>query len=297
MKGIKLPVPPLEEQAAIAQFLDVAIPELEQFIVDQEKLIELLKERRSATITQAVTRGLNPDVPLKNSGVQWLGKIPTKWLSARIKHARPTQESGTSVNAIDLPAGKEEIGVLKTSAVSSGFYRPEQNKTVPEEEAGRVRCAVRPGSLLVNRANSPELVGTAVRIRNTPNNLFLSDKLWQIQFSYADSRFVAWWASTAVYRSQIGGLVVGASQSMQNLSYEAFRNLYIAMPDLTEQIAIADYLDRETAEIDAAIADAQQAIALSKERRAALISAAVTGKIDVRDAVVRDRELAEAHAQ
>lgn len=147
----------------------------------------------------------------------------------------------------------------------------------------RVTCPVREGALLVNRANTPELVGRAAYVSRSYANLYLSDKLWQLDFANAENRFMYWWLNSSPYKSQLQFHRVGASATMQNLSFSDFQSFDIALPPTDEQRDIADYLDYETSEIDAAIADARQAIALSKERRAALISAAVTGKIDVRD--------------
>ncbi len=171
--------------------------------------------------------------------------------------------------------------MLKTGAVSKGFFDPAENKRVVEEDLERVSTPVRAATLIVNRANTPELVGSAGYVTEDHPTLFLSDKLWQLTFVSADAAFMHYWTLSIAYRSQLHGLSVGASPSMQNLSYADFLSMIVAVPPLQEQHRIVERLKRTTDRIDAAIALAQSGIRLARERRAALISAAVTGKIDV----------------
>lgn len=281
-------LPPYTVQCDIADYLDQETAEIDAFIADQEELIALLAERRTATITQAVTKGLDPNTPMRDSGVEWLGTVPQHWSPLKISRLTPVQESGVSVNGYREPASEGETGVLKTGASSKGYFDPNENKKVADEDLTRVACPLREGWLLINRANTPDLVGSAAFVTNAPRGLYLSDKLWQIDFTDADNKFIYWWMNSTVYKTQLQFHRVGASTSMQNLSYSDFKTLDAAVPPSDEQQEIATYLDRETAEIDAAIDDAREAIALSKERRAAVISAAVTGKIDVRGLVAQE---------
>lgn len=276
-------VPTASEQQDIVAFLDRQTAQIDDLIGKQERLIALLAEKRQAVITHAVTTGLDPAAPTTPSGIPWLGEIPNHWTKSRVKWTRPVQESGTSVNGMDIPAGSDEIGVLKTGAVSKGYFVPEANKTVVPEDIDRVTCPVRGGTLIVNRANTPDLVGSTGRTTCDAPSLFLSDKLWQIDFERADTNFIYWWSKTDVYRSQIQFRRVGVSSSMQNLSYPDFLTVDIALPSLEEQQIIARYVDGRTASIDFLENRAQEAIVLLRERRSALISAAVTGKIDVQE--------------
>jgi type I restriction enzyme, S subunit len=285
MKRITLAMPPELEQAKIADFLDRETAQIDDLIGKQERLIELLAYKRQAVITQAVTKGLDPNAPTKPSGIPWLGSIPTHWAASRLKWTDPTQESGTSVNGMDVPAGPSEIGVLKTGAVSKGQFVSSANKTVVPEDLDRVSCPVRAGTLIVNRANTPDLVGSTGLTTQSMPNLFLSDKLWQIDFQSAEASFVFWWSKTDVYRSQVQFRRVGASATMQNLSYPDFLTVDIALPSIEVQRTIAQFLGQKTDRIDALTIKAEQTIKLLRERRSALISAAVTGKIDVREGV------------
>lgn len=280
--NLVLPLPGKAEQRAIVSYLDQETAKLDAFIADQEELITLLKERRTATVDQVTNGGLVPHAPRKQSDINWIGEVPQHWSIATLSRLDPVQESGVSVNGHREPASEGDPGVLKTGAASKGYFDPTENKRVAVEDLARVTCPLRDGWLLVNRANTPELVGSVAFVTDPPAELYLSDKLWQIDFRNANNKFIYWWTSSTAYKSQLQFYRVGTSSSMQNLSYSDFKSLDVAVPPLGEQQEIAAYLDRETAEIDTAIADAHEAIILSKERRAAVISAAVTGKIDVR---------------
>lgn len=280
---LPLPVPDMETQKFVANFLDQETTQIDAFIADQEELIELLTERRAATISHAVTKGLDPSVPMKDIGTEWLGEVPADWQLGQIRRLRPHCESGTSVNGYPFPIADGDIGVLKTGSVSKGYFDPRENKQVTDDDLGRVTVPVRRGALLVNRANSPDIVGAGALVRAAAPGLYLSDKLWQLDFDFGSTDFLYYWTQSSYYRSQIRSLSVGASSSMQNLSYSDFLSLAVTYPEITEQQRIAEYLDQETVKLDAAITDARTAITLSRERGAALISAAVTGKIDVRD--------------
>jgi type I restriction enzyme S subunit len=279
-------LPPYDEQHTIVRFLDREVAKIDALIAKQEQLIAALRVDRTATITHAVTNGLNAGVEMQDSGVEWLGDIPSHWTALRLKNVIQSVESGTSVNAADWPAEPDEDGVLKTSCVSSGWFNSAANKTVVDvDEIARLTCPVRADSLVVNRANTPLLVGSAGYTAEDLQNIFLSDKLWQVRFHGAFARFVYYWTQTEVYRSQIAAKCVGASSSMQNLAMVDFRNIALALPPLDEQVAIVNFLSARTSKIDALMAKANEVIATLGEYRAALITDAVTGKIDVRGLV------------
>lgn len=275
--------PPSAEQSAIADFLDRETAKIDALISKQEQLIATLREDRIATITHAVTKGLDPNAEMKDSGVEWLGEIPQGWEASRLKFVVKSVDSGTSVNAGDWSPADDEIGVLKTSCVSAGRFNAAGSKTVVDpEEVRRVTCPVRGGSLIVNRANTPHLVGSTGYVADDYPNLYLSDKLWQVRFDRASAEFVYFWSQTQAYRSQIAAKCVGASSSMQNLSMGDFRDLSFGLPPITEQHSIADFLEAHCARLDAVISRSQLMIETLREYRSALITDAVTGKIDVR---------------
>jgi type I restriction enzyme S subunit len=274
--------PPLPEQTQIATFLDRETAKIDALIAEQQRLIALLAEKRQATISHAVTKGMNPDAPMKDSGVEWLGEVPEGWEVKRVKDVIDKIESGTSVNAIDDPADDGSLGVLKTSCVYTGQFNPLENKTVVAEEIERVSCQLKAGTLVVSRMNTPDLVGAAGLVKVAPKNIYLPDRLWQVSFSSAIPAYVHYWTQTDLYRGLIRSVCAGTSSSMQNLGQDQFKSFVFPTPPMKEQGSIVAFLDSETAKLDTLTAEAQRAIALLQERRTALISAAVTGKIDVR---------------
>ena len=281
-----LPLPPLPEQHQIAAFLDRECGKLDALQAKQERLIELLKEKRQALISHAVTRGLDPTAKLKPSGIEWLGEVPEGWRVARLRFVIRELESGVSVNSIDTPADSDQFGVLKTSCVYTREFRPDENKAVVIEEMDRVRCPVKKNCLIISRMNTPELVGAAGFVDRDYPTLFLPDRLWQTIFyqpSEEAARFLSFVMSLKGFRDEIGMISTGTSSSMKNIAKEDLLGLTITLPPLAEQRAIVAHLDEKCGKIDQLKAKAERGIELLKERRNALISAAVTGKIEVRD--------------
>lgn len=216
----------------------------------------------------------------KDSGVASLGAIPVHWECSPLKRVVSLVESGVSVNAVDEPASSGAFGVLKTSCVYSGNFVPAENKAVVAEELDRVACHVKAGTLIVSRMNTPALVGAAGLALEDIGNLFLPDRLWQVHFSGASPQFVHYWTATPSYRAQVQMACAGTSASMQNLSQEEFLRFMLPLPAHDEQTAIAAFIDRETAKIDALLAEQEKLIALLAEKRQATISYAVTKGLD-----------------
>lgn len=216
----------------------------------------------------------------KDSGIEWIGQVPGHWVTGSLKHVIAEISSGTSVNAADTPAQNGELGVLKTSCVSSGKFDPSENKAVVPEEYDRVTCPVESGALIVSRMNTPNLVGAAGLVSHAPDGIFLPDRLWQVSFTGMVPVFAYYWSQSSLYRTQVKVICTGTSSSMQNLSQDDFKNFVLGFPDLEEQTAIAATLDRETARIDALIEKKNRFIELLKEKRQALITHAVTKGLD-----------------
>lgn len=175
--------PSVIEQERIAAFLDAECAEIDAVLEKTRASIEEYKKLKQAVITQAVTKGIRGDRPMKDSGIEWIGDIPAEWDVVRQKYFWNTVESGVSVNAADKPVdNSEQYGVLKTSAVSKFVFIPTEHKQVNLEEYGRVSCPVRADSIIASRMNTPELVGACGYVQNNYPNLFLPDRLWQITF-------------------------------------------------------------------------------------------------------------------
>ena len=223
----------------------------------------------------------------KDSGVEWLGEVPEHWEALPLRRLIRQVSSGTSVNAIDEPASPGQAGVLKTSCVYTGKFRPEENKAILESELDRATCTVVAGSLVVSRMNTPELVGAAGLVKNDDPLLFLPDRLWLVSFQDCDPQFMNYWCKSVSYRSQVQLACSGTSSSMQNLSQDNFYSFIAPLPPTGEQSAIATFLDRETAKIDALISEQKRLIELLQEKRQAVISHAVTKGLNP-DAPMKD---------
>jgi len=276
-------LPALAEQTEIARFLDHETARIDALIEEQQRLIELLKEKRQAVISHAVTKGLDPTVPMKDSGVEWLGDVPAHWSVHQLKRAIAMIESGTSVNAADYPAETGSLGVLKTSCVYTGAFDWRENKTVDQEDLGRVSCPLTENTLIVSRMNTPDLVGATGLVSEAQEGIFLPDRLWQVYIEQDHfPSFIFYFTKSPEYREQVKVACSGTSSSMQNLGQDDFRSLLFVQPPLLEQIEIASFLDGEIRKLDLLIEEAAVGVVLLNERRSALISAAVTGKIDVR---------------
>ncbi|MBM7499609.1 type I restriction enzyme S subunit [Brachybacterium muris] len=255
-------VPPLVTQHSIADYLDHETAEIDALIADLGELDTLTAERCDNEREQlfAVHRD---------------NRLALRRLELTIR-------TGVSVNASSYPALSGTPGVLKTGAVSRGFFDPYENKAVEDPiEERRLTCPVRGDTIVVNRANTPDLVGSAAYVSDDHPRLFLSDLLWEVTTGRASHEFLSQWMQTYDYREQITLIRTGASSSMQKIAKERFMQLVVPIPDSGTQLQIAERASAIAAGRRSSSAEITRAIALAKERRAALITAAVTGQIDV----------------
>ncbi len=278
--------PALPEQHAIATFLDRETAKIDALVAEQQRLIELLKEKRQAVISHAVTKGLNPDAPMKDSGVEWIGEVPEHWSINRLKYLIREIEQGWSPQCEGYPVEtNDEWGVLKVGCVNGGTFDATENKALPQELEPIHELSLTAGDLLISRANTRELVGSAAVVQHDCPNLMLCDKLYRIRLHAQRGipAFVSRYLSASAPRGQIELGATGASSSMVNIGQSTILELFLAVPPLLEQVAIVDFIDREVTRLDTLTTEATRAIELLNERRTALISAAVTGQIDVRE--------------
>lgn len=291
--GIKLGLPPREEQDAIAAFLDWKTGQIDVLIARKKELLEKLKEKRIAFITHAVTKGFNSTSPMSDSGVSWLGQVPKHWEVKRLKFIFPRLYSGVSVNSDNTPSLDGSTAILKTSSVYGNRFKPEENKRVVEDELDRVACPVTQDSLIISRMNTPELVGNCGYVDRDYENLFLPDRLWIARFLNhleAHGRFAWYLVTSHPLVSLTGILATGTSDSMKNLTQEAFLDIPVGLPPYAEQVEIASRLDFETAKLDLLEEKVTAVIDRLTEYRTALITAATTGKIDVRKVKISGSE-------
>ncbi|RQR51441.1 restriction endonuclease subunit S [Burkholderia sp. Bp9126] len=291
LDNVVIPLPPSDEQSAIAAFLERETGKIDALIAEQKKLLALLAEKRQATISHAVKRGLNRDAPMKDSGLAWLGEVPAHWGVLRIKRVITSIEQGWSPQCENFPVeGVHEWGVMKVGCVNGGVFDATENKKLPSELAPIPAYSLRKGDLLISRANTRDLVGSSAVVPDDFKNLLLCDKLYRIctNLEVCTPDFLAAFLSIPAARAQIELEATGASSSMLNIAQSVILELSVPFPDTTEQSAIMEFISAETNKLDTLKAEAERTIDLLKERRSALITAAVTGKIDVRNAVQQE---------
>jgi type I restriction enzyme S subunit len=283
-----LALPSIIEQQTIAAFLDRETAKIDALVAEQKRLIALLKEKRQAVISHAVTKGLNPDAPMKDSGIEWLGQIPAHWDLGRIKHSVLKIEQGWSPQCDATPVdGPDQWGVLKVGCVNGDRFNPAENKALPDNLEPVPELALSVGDVLISRANTRDLVGSAALVEQDFGNLMLCDKLYRLRIDprYASPAFITLYLRSSMVRSQIEVAATGASSSMLNIGQGVILELAFPMPPVEEQHSIAEAIRENQMQVAELVAQAQSAITLLQERRAALISAAVTGKIDVRGVI------------
>ena len=271
--------PPIPEQTAIAAFLDRETAKIDGLVAEQRRLMELLKEKRQAVISHAVTKGLNPDAPMKESGIEWLGDVPAHWEVLQLKRVA---EPGTSITYGIVQAGpdiEDGIPYIRTSDMA-GDSLPETGymRTTPEIDASYSRSKVRPNDLVVAIRAS---IGKGLLVPDFLDGANLTQGTARIcPDKNLMPRFLLWSFNSDSCQTSIR--VVAKGTTFLEITLDALRRIPLAVPPLPEQSEIVERLDEDVAKLDTLTAEAHRAIALLQERRTALISAAVTGQIDVR---------------
>lgn len=274
-------IPPDDEQGMVAVFLDCETSRIDALIAEQEKLLSLLAEKRQATISHAVTKGLSQDVPMKDSGLAWLGEVPEHWGLTRIKFASVFTTSGP--RGWSGRVSQEGHIFVQSGDLNDGLNIDFVNATrvVVGDDAEALRTKLQIGDVVVCITGAR--TGNVALCMGLSEPAFVNQHLCLVRpLNTMVPRFLAF-----VLKSRIGQLQFALFQYglKQGLSLENVREVVVPCTSLEEQVAIVEFLDAETARLDALTAEATRAIELLKERRTALISAAVTGKIDVRGLV------------
>jgi restriction endonuclease S subunit len=283
-------LPLLAEQQAIASFLDCETAKLDALIAKKERLIELLQEKRTAIISHAVTKGLDPSVPLRDSGVEWLGEIPKHWEVRRNK-ALFRLFNGYAFKGEYFSKEEQDAPILITPGnfnPDGGLYFTEDNTTYYTGDYPSAFC-LKPGEQLIvmtDLSYKKLILGQSVTVNR--EGLLLNQRVAKIILHKKIAEqiyppFLSYALNSKCVREQVNSTARGST--VFHSSPEKIGESLMAMPPLAEQKKIREYLDRETAKINALIAKIREGIEKLKEYRTALISAAVTGKIDVRNEV------------
>ena len=275
---IYVPLPQPAEQRATVQFLDRETARIDGLVERKERLIELLQEKRTALITRAVTRGLDPNVPMKDSGVEWLGEIPVHWCIAPV-YARYEVALGKMLDAKGV-TGKSSGKYLRNVDVQWDSVNVEDLPEMDFPPSVRNRYLLRPEDLLVCEGGE---VGRTAIWGGELDECFYQKAIHRVR-PWFDSEIPRFFYFLMYGLAKRGVFTAGGNpNTINHLTAVQLRHYRLPFPATGEQRAIAAFLDRETARIDALIAKIRQAINNLKEFRSALISAAVTGKIDVRE--------------
>lgn len=280
VKRLPMMLPTREEQTTIANFLDRETAKLDTLIAKQEKLIELLQEKRQALISHAVTKGLDPNVKMKDSGVEWLGKVPEHWEVCAIKRMTDLITDGAHVSP-ETEGGVYEF--VSTKDISeSGIDFDGCLKTSPKSYELMVKTGCRPisGDVLFSKDGT---VGRTTVIKEQRDFAVASSLIIiRPNSQFLNSNYLHYLCQCSALKQQVDSFVKGAG--LPRLSIQNLLKVFGVFAPIDEQNEISNCLDRETAKLDTLIEKSRRSIELMREHRTALISAAVTGKIDVREA-------------
>lgn len=281
-----LPFPPCEEQRLIAAFLDRETARIDELVAEQRRLMKLLKEKRQTVISNAVTKGLNSHVPMKPSGIEWLGEVPQHWAIVRIKSLCTVISKGTTPSTMGADFTLDGVRFLKAENVTeSGVAEQPQFYISEESHSILSRGALKEGDVLVVIAGATTGKSAVLSSQFLPANTnqavcYLRPKNPNI------SSYINLWLGTRWVRNLI--LLQSVQSAQPNLSMEDLGNIAIPIFSQDEMNELMEFLVHETAKFDTLTTEAQRAISLLQERRTALISAAVTGQIDVRQLTPKD---------
>ncbi|MFQ2358790.1 restriction endonuclease subunit S [Aeromonas dhakensis] len=270
---VDLPVVPIDEQRTIATFLDYETARIDRLIAQQLRLIELLKEKRQAVISHAVTKGINPNAPMKDSGVEWLGQVPEHWSVIYIKHLSEVKR-GASPRPIDDPKYFDEDGEYAWTRIAdvsnAGMYLTSTTQRLSAL-----------GSSLSVRLNAGELflsiAGTVGKPCITIFKSCIHDGFVYFPSLKINNKFLYY-----IFDAGQAYLGLGKMGTQLNLNTETVGGIKIGLPPVDEIENIIGHIEQQKEKYEKLISKASDTIELMQERRTALISAAVTGKIDLR---------------
>ena len=272
--AIGVPTPPHGDQMAIARFLDRETGLIDGLIEKKTRFIALLKEKRTAVITHAVTKGIDPDVAMKGSGVDWLGSVPAHWevlrIAALFREVSRTADPTMPVLSVSIHDG-----------VTDGELADEdRDRKVTLSEDRTKYQGVAPGDLVYNMMRAWQGAFGAVTVKGLVSPAYVV----AAPVATFRTKFIEHLLHTKSAAEEIRRFSRGIADFRMRLYWDQFRALRVCLPPLEEQDRILSEIDAETARIDGLIALTKRSIDLLREKRAALITAAVTGKIDVRAA-------------
>lgn len=276
-------IPNDSEQKAIATFLDRETQRIDSLIEEKQTFIKLLKEKRQALISHVVTKGLNPDVEMQDSGIEWIGQVPKHWIVRRLKHTS-TLQSGVAKGKDN--AGKETLSVpmLRVANVQDGYVKLDdvhEINVLPHEVE---RYALKDGDVLMNEGGDNDKLGRGTVWKEQIKPCIHQNHVFVIRVTDIEPEWLGWLTQSA-YAKFYFFRVSKQSTNLASISSTNVKEVHLLIPPADERKLIMEYLEKQTSKLKLLVQDVEQSITLLKEHRTSLISAAVTGKIDVREAV------------
>ncbi|MDE2938067.1 MAG: restriction endonuclease subunit S [Chloroflexota bacterium] len=285
IQSARIPIPPIAEQSAIVRYLDHVDRRIRRYVTAKRRLIELLEEERQAVVNQAVSRGLDPDVKLKPSGVEWLGDVPEHWDVRRLRTVAEMR-----ISNVDKHTRDDEIPVRICNYVDA--YKndhitpdlPFMNATATSDEIDRLQLE-RGDVLITKDSEAWDDIGVPALVTESVDDLICG---YHLALLRPRKNIIGDYLARALQSDSVSCQFQVAANGVTRygLTNNGIQSVRLPLPPLAEQTAIAAYLDIATAEIGAAITRAQRQIELLEEYRSRLIADVVTGKIDVREAAI-----------
>jgi type I restriction enzyme S subunit len=271
--------PPIQEQQKIAAYLNHKTTLIDTLIEKKKRRIDLLKEERTAVINQAVTKGLDPNVQFKDSGIEWLGEIPVHWEVKRLKHLVDAKLMYGANESAELEDKSLPRYIRITDFGEDGKLRDDTFKSLPEYTA--VNYILRDGDILFARSGAT--VGKTFQFKNYAGQACFAGYLIKATPDKVQllSDFLYFVTRSNAYENWKNSIFIQAT--IQNIGADKYNNFILSIPAIEEQEIISRHIEKETSRIDTLITKTQKQIDLLQEYRTALISEVVTGKIDVRD--------------
>ena len=272
-------LPSLSEQEVIASYLDKKCGEIDKAVATQEKRVELLKELRQNIITQAVTRGINPDAPLKDSGVEWIKEIPSHWKSVPIKYSVESPYNsfidGDWIESNVIVS--DGIRYLTTGNVGALKYKEQGSGFISESTFKELNCSeVFPGDILISRLNEP--IGRACIVPDLGYRIVVAvdNVIYRPDTNLYDKQFLVYQMNCKPYADTANFIARGST--MSRVSRTTLGNFKLVIPPLDEQKKIVVYLNKKCDEIERSIEKAEHQIELLQELKQSIITEVVTGK-------------------
>ena len=278
IRSLYLPLPSISEQKLILGFLDYETKKIDNLIEKQQQLIELLKEKRQAVISHAVTKGLNPDVPMKDSGVEWLGEVPEHWTISRYKFCTSRVIVGIAEAATHAYSDSGTPIIRSTNIKEEGLNTTDLLYLKDEFARQNESKYLFSNDIVTVRTGYP---GISAVIPETLNGSHCFTNLVSTPLHSQHSKYLTEYLNSAMGKEYFA--LNGWGSAQKNISVPILQNFPIAYPDSKEQREISTFVIDKRDGFSHLLEKADESIRLMQERRTALISAAVTGKIDVRD--------------